>query len=152
MDSKRIGIGEISVSRENGILMANGVGSCIVIVLYDPKQRIGGLAHCFLPEGDSESFKYPKGAIKGILKRMENLGAEKNRIIAKLIGGASMFSEFKSQKIGERNVIEARRVLNDLNIPIVGEDVFGNWGRTVSFDVRNGEVRVRSFRHGDKIL
>jgi len=152
MESKRVGIGEICVRQGEALLSANGVGSCIVIILYESEKRVGGLAHCLLPTGDNESFKYPKGAIKGMLQRMEKMGADMKQIVAKLVGGASMFSGFKGQKIGERNVIETRRELNDLGIPIVAEDVFGNWGRTIFFNVNNGEVRVRSFQHGEKVL
>jgi chemotaxis protein CheD len=50
------------------------------------------------------------------------------------------------QNIGERNVMAARTALGEGGIKIIGEDVGGDFGRTVRFDLKKGEVRVKSSR------
>jgi len=152
MNEKRVAIGEIKVESSDAVLAAYGVGSCVVVVLHDIEKRIGGLAHCLLPDDDTGSLRTPHGAVTTAVTKMVTMGARKEHITAKIVGGSKMFEEFERHAIGYRNVVQARKVLAKLNIPIVAEDVFGNWGRSIFFDVENGTVRVTSFRHGEKIL
>jgi chemotaxis protein CheD len=152
MSEKRVAIGEIKVDSNDAVLAAYGVGSCVVVVLHDVEKHIGGLAHCLLPDDDTNSLKTPRGAITNAVSRMVRIGAQKEHITAKVIGGSKMFEEFERHAIGYRNVMQARKVLAKLNIPIIAEDVFGNWGRSIFFDVQSGEVKVTSFRHGEKVL
>ena len=152
MSNIKVGIGEIKVHQGDVVLSAFGVGSCVVIILYDIDEKIGGLAHCLLPFGNGESLKYPQSALKEMLKQMIGLGAHRNKIVAKIVGGATMFEGFAKHEIGKRNVLETRKECEKMNIPIIAEDVFGNWGRTVFFNIENGTVHVRSFKHGEKIL
>jgi chemotaxis protein CheD len=149
---KRVGIGEVSVAQSETVLSAYGVGSCVVIILYEPVKKVGGLAHILLPLGPDNHTKYPRGAICELIKRFERLGAEIENVVAKIVGGATMFVGFQQHAIGNRNVIQTREELGRLGIRIVAEDVFGNWGRTVLFDVSDGKVVVKSFKHGEKIL
>jgi chemotaxis protein CheD len=152
MKEKRVAIGEIVVDGSGAVLAAYGVGSCVVVVLHDREKYIGGLAHCLLPDDDTNSLKTPQGAVTTAVKKMVSIGARQEHITAKVIGGSKMFEEFERHAIGYRNVIQARKVLANLTIPIVAEDVYGNWGRSVFFDVQSGSVKVTSFRHGEKTL
>ncbi len=152
MSAKRVGIGEVKADRGEVVLAAYGVGSCVVIILYDAEHRIGALAHCLLPSGNPESLKCPKGAINEAVMQMVKMGARHDKITAKIVGGAVMFEDFEKHAIGKRNVEQTRTELSRLKIPIIAEDVLGNWGRSIVFKLENGEVRVRSFRHGEKIL
>lgn len=142
----------MKVEQGDVILSAYGVGSCVVVIFYEEKKKVGGLAHILLPTGSEESTKNPHGAIKELLRRFNEMGVSKERIVAKIAGGATMFGDFNHSSIGRRNVIETKNILESLSIPIVAEDVFGDWGRTVLFDLKSGEVRVKSYRHGEKIL
>ncbi|MCX7995741.1 MAG: chemotaxis protein CheD [candidate division WOR-3 bacterium] len=148
----RVGIGEVRVERGDVILSAYGVGSCVVLVLYEPQTRTGGLAHILLPHGADGSFKHPRGAIEELLKKFAAMGITKEKIVAKIVGGSTMFGELLQSSIGRRNVIETREELKRHSIPLVAEDVFGNWGRTIFFNVNTGEVVVKSYRHGEKII
>jgi chemotaxis protein CheD len=42
-------MGEGVIARASGILISEGIGSCVVVTLYDPRQKIGGMAHIMLP-------------------------------------------------------------------------------------------------------
>lgn len=152
MSETRVGIGEIRVDQGDNVLSAYGIGSCIVIVLYEREKKIGGLAHCLLPFGNEGGLNYPKGAITELIKEMSCRGVRLNKIVAKLIGGAMMFGDLKKDAIGKKNVTEARKELQRLNIPIIAEDVLGNWGRSIKFKLENGDVEVKSFKHGNKTI
>lgn len=152
MTEKRVGIGEIRVEQGSSILSAYGIGSCVVIILYDEEKKVGGLAHCLLPCGNEANLKCPRGAIAEVIKQMSKMGARLHRTVAKIIGGAMMFGYFEKYAIGKKNIAQARRELQRLHIPVIAEDVFGNWGRSVIFKLENGEVEVKSFRHGNRII
>jgi chemotaxis protein CheD len=156
-----IKIADLQVAREPAILTTHGLGSCLAIMLYDPEAKIGGLAHVMLPSPDLsrhklQPAKYPQTAIELMLQQMEALGCQRFRIRAKLAGGATMFAglllshKTGGTNIGPRNTMEARRVLNEVKIDIMAEDVGGDYGRSVEFILSSGTVLVRSFRAGLK--
>ena len=152
MNEKKVGIGEVMIEEGEVKLTAFGVGSCIVIMLYDDTSKVGGLAHCLLPFGSDHSLKYPRNAIVEMVRQMSERGVQKKNIVAKIVGGATMFEGFERHAIGKRNVMKTREELNKIDIPIIAEDVFGNWGRSIYFNLESGEVKVRSYRHGEKVL
>ena len=134
-----------------------GLGSCIGITLYDPQVKIGGLVHIMLPSIDQARSKENKAkfADTGIVQLVEEMvkqGAVKRRIEAKIAGGASMFSFGNNSqlKIGLRNAEMTKKVLKDLNIPIINEDTGGKYGRTIELDSCNGILHVKSALKGSK--
>ncbi|MBU0694650.1 MAG: chemotaxis protein CheD [Candidatus Omnitrophica bacterium] len=158
---KEVRMGEIEVAKGEDTLIALGIGSCLVVTLYDPKQKIGALAHTMLPARrmSSESrnaenerrdtryaspdTRYADIAIDEMLNKIAAQGAKKEFITAKLIGGANMFSAITS-KIGEDNISYTRERLKKQGIPIVGECVGGSQGRSVEFSVASGIVTVKT--------
>jgi chemotaxis protein CheD len=51
-------------------------------------------------------------------------------------------------QMGERNVVAARQVLNAHHIPVIGEAVGGDFGRTVRLRCGSGRVEVSTVTHG----
>jgi chemotaxis protein CheD len=146
-----ISIAELRVVRAPAVLTAYGLGSCLAIVLYDPVTRIGGLAHTLLPTPQTKHSdrpgKFVESAVREMVAQMEGLGAQRQRIGARLFGGAQMFRPVQplmKVSVGQRNVRAARTVLHALQIPLNGEDVGGHSGRTVEFDLSDGSVMMRS--------
>src|SRR5439155_19077089 len=83
--------------RDEQTLITIGLGSCVAIILYDARARIGGLAHTLLPNESmardrSNPAKFPASAVAVLLAEMTRLGADACRVEAKLVGGASMFA------------------------------------------------------------
>jgi len=144
-----VGIGEGKVLKGEGILKAIGVGSCIVIILFDRKNKIGGFVHPMLPapkriDENAPASKYVNKAIPWLLKEMEALGAEISNAEAYIVGGATIFeSPLSPWSIGLRNILEARNTLERFAIRIVKEEVGGGEGRSVIFDVGKGEIKVK---------
>ncbi|HEX2249583.1 MAG TPA: chemotaxis protein CheD [Gemmatimonadales bacterium] len=138
------------------VLVTVGLGSCVAILLYDAEARVGGLAHTLLPSRrlarqDGNPAKFPESAVPRLLELMIAEGARPERITARLVGGASMFASLASPgtvQMGERNLLAARQALNSHGVRLVGEAVGGDFGRTVRFRVRDGQVEVSTVFHG----
>ena len=160
-DPVQVGISELVVSEGSDTLKSYGLGSCLAIALYERESGIGGLAHAMLPDGDAvansdtKPGKYADTAIRALLRRMVERGANYTDVEAKIAGGSDMF-EFESfgDGVGKRNVAAARRELEKLGVPIVAEDVGGAHGRTVEFTPGTGTLIVKTgdVEHGVKEL
>lgn len=159
-ERSRIGIAELRVARAPGILISYGLGSCLGITLYDPQLHLGGLAHTLLPAarpslGEGKTPKFVDVAIERMLTELLHEGASRERLEAKLAGGANMFSGAGLQAdggIGQRNIQAARTVLAALGIPLVAEDVGGSCGRTIEFDLATGQLLIRSVRNNEQLI
>lgn len=134
-----------------------GLGSCVAIILYDPVARIGGVAHVLLPKSpikcDNEG-KYADTGTRKLVKEMLNHGAKKERLVAKLVGGAQMFPNLNLSiaNIGKENSMIIRSILRELMIRIVAEDLGGNRGRSAYFDTSDGHITVKSAFAPVKVL
>ncbi|HEX7240799.1 MAG TPA: chemotaxis protein CheD [Longimicrobiaceae bacterium] len=149
-----------AVGREPDVLVTLGLGSCVAIVLHDPVARLGGMAHVLLPEQNlarevTNPAKFATTAIPLLVGEMAEMGARPERLRARLVGGASMFASLMttgSLNMGERNVISSRQVLRELGIPVLGEEVGADYGRSVRFHVGKGKVLVTSVGREDVSL
>lgn len=150
-----IAAGEMAVGQNEVIIRTCGVGSCIVICLYDKMNRIGGLAHCMLPSSisrkdsklrDDKGFvaKYVDRGVERLLGEMLKSGAVKENIKARIVGGSEMIKLFKNNTtgLGVKNTDAARTALRNYGVPIESEDVGGNVGRNVDFNLTNGILSI----------
>ncbi len=140
-------IAEVKIAKAPDIIVCIGLGSCLAVVLYDQKRKIGGMAHALLPVSNGLSAnpkKFVDKSITHLLELMELQGAKREDIIAKLVGGASIFQELnETQSIGEKNIISGREILAKIGIKVIGEDVGGGRGRSIEFYTSTGEVIVK---------
>ncbi|MDK2820396.1 MAG: chemotaxis protein CheD [Clostridia bacterium] len=157
----KVGIAEWQVLSAPARLITLGLGSCVGIAIYDRTFRIGGLAHIML--ADSTQFndknnraKFADLAIPDMFNEMVRKGAKRHKMVAKIAGGAQMFSSTDRHlsvlNIGQRNVEMVKNTLKNLNIPIINEDTGGNYGRTLIFDLETGEVHIRVMGRGIKTI
>lgn len=159
-DVIKVGMADYKTGKENDALITLGLGSCVGIILYDRIKKIGGMAHIMLPsskeiKNNSNRAKFADTALDDLLEAIIKMGASKNRLIAKIAGGAQMFSvSLKSDNlnIGRRNVIAVKEKLADLRISIIAEDVLGNFGRTIEFNCNDGELSIKTIGQGKKII
>jgi len=149
-------VADLRVGIADDILVTQGLGSCVAILLYDAEARIGGLAHVLLPSpalgrADANPAKFPQSAVPRLLELMIADGAQGSRISARLAGGASMFAALSPPgtiQMGERNLVAARQVLRQHGVPLVAEAVGGDFGRTVRLSVSDGMVEVITVARG----
>lgn len=150
-----VGVAQWAVRRESGSLVSHGLGSCVAIVLYDASTRTAGLVHTLLPNESysrdrSRPAKFADAAVPHLIHEMRRAGA-RGALTARLVGGASMFGSLLTSSgvnMGARNVAAARAALARAGIKVTGEDVGGDFGRTVHVTVADGVVTVRSMARG----
>jgi len=157
--STRVTIAQVRIDQSPAVLKAYGLGSCVAVALYDPEARIGGLGHLLLPNRPERNVlgsesKYVDAGILEIVDEIAQAGANQDRLVAKVAGGANMFEtsyQTLIKSIGARNARSARETLASLGIPILGEEVGGNRGRTVEFDLATGNMMVYCARDDDQV-
>ncbi len=159
MSEIRVKVADYAVGQGEVVICSVGLGSCIAIALYDARSGVGGLAHILVPSPSlardtSNPAKFPSTAVPLLVEEMRRRGASQE-IVAKIAGGASMFASLIPAggiNMGERNAVATRQALIDAGVPIVGEDIGGEHGRSVYFHLRDGRLEVRSLKVGDRDL
>lgn len=157
----KVGMADLNVVGNSGILRTTGLGSCVGLTLYDPQIKVAGMAHVMLPSSDiaRESqinvAKYADTALPVLVDKLVDLGASKRRLIAKMAGGAQMFAFAGSgdtMRIGPRNVESCKEMLKKLGISLYSEDTGANYGRTIEISSETGILTIRSVQKGVKEL
>lgn len=123
------------------------VGSGVAVCLWDSEHRIGGANHFILSEGpndDQNSTRYASIANRTLLHRMLELGADPNKLEAKIFGGSLPNVTFGSGEryVGDCNVQTATRFLNLNRIRVVQSEVRGTRGRKVIFQTDDAQCWV----------
>lgn len=156
----KVGMADLNVARSPDKIRTIGLGSCVGVTLYDRALNIGGMAHIMLPsslavKGKVNPAKFADTAIPALIARLLELGADQNRLVAKIAGGAQMFLFSESNdmmRIGPRNVEACKLALKLAKIPLRGEDTGGNWGRSLELDCSTGRLEIRSFNRETKLI
>ncbi len=157
----KVGMADLKTCVSPDAITTLGLGSCIGIAIVDPVTKIGGLAHIMLPDSTAirnsqqNIAKFADTGIAELVNQMIKIGAKKERMVAKIAGGAMMFA-FKSQSdltmVGQRNAAASKQKLKELGIPLLAEDTGANYGRTVIFYPETGEFHIRAVGKEETII
>jgi chemotaxis protein CheD len=147
IDPKLVGIAQLAIVKAPEQLCCLGLGSCVAVFIYEPDMRMGGVVHVLLPKAPQNreiDEKYADTGVKKLVNELLVRGARKERLRAKLVGGAQMFPNLNLhvQDIGAENCREVKRVLRELGIRVVSEETQGNRGRSVVFNMEDGKALV----------
>lgn len=156
----KVRMADLNVCESPDSIITLGLGSCVGVVLYDPVVKKCGMVHIMLPDSkaitnNQNIAKFADTGIEECLRRVLAIGAKKERMIAKIAGGAQMFNVDTGNamlRIGDRNVEAAKQKLAELGIPIVASDTGENYGRTVVFYPETGEYLIRSIGRDAKTI
>lgn len=154
----RVGMGEVVVTVPYNTL-ATTLGSCVAVCLYDYKKKVGGMAHIVLPksrniEKQKQPCKFADIAVPDIISKMLIRGSLKRNIVAKITGGANMFPQIdkKVLNIGKENINAVKITLKEWGVNINGEDLGGEKGRKIEFDLSTGLLVVERLKGATMIL
>ena len=134
--------GEFRISDRPQDMLTTLLGSCVATCLCDPVAGVGGINHFLLPtgaQGDRDSLRYGVNAMECLMNALYKQGARRERLEAKLFGGARMISGLKN--IGDENIKFARWFLESEAIRCVGESVGGNRGRKIRYWPHTGQAQ-----------
>lgn len=156
----KVGMADLKLCMPPDGVTTLGLGSCVGIALRDPKTLVGGLAHIMLPDStmmknNTNIYKFADTGINELLRLMTAKGAMKDRVVAKIAGGAQMFSfkgDSDAARVGERNVEATKAHLKKLGIPILAEDTGKNYGRTVIFYPATGAYVIKAIGKPERTI
>jgi len=151
-----VGVADLKISEDvEDLLITYALGSCLGITVYDLKRKRAALLHCMLPDSSMDKkkaegnpFLYVDSGMKFILDSFYRKGSRKSDLVIRVAGGSSskMNEEEDFFKIGHRNFISLRKYLWDEGLLLKSYDVGGYSSRTVTLEVENGKMVIKS--HG----
>jgi chemotaxis protein CheD len=157
----RILPGEYFASAD-GTVITTLLGSCVSVCLFDRGSSVGGMNHFMLPQvmlgsnatrcadpgtGSCNSVcsaRYGACAMRHLLMRLEELGASRSRLEAKLFGAGRVMAGMSD--IGQKNSEFALGYLQERGIRVVASDLGGFCPRKVSFFPATGRALVKRLR------
>ena len=156
----KVGMADMAVCNSDDAVTTLGLGSCIGIAIRDPGTGIGGLVHIMLPNSaeirnNSNRPKFADTGIEDLVEAIVKKGGNRNRLEAKIAGGAQMFAVSGLSSVGnvgERNAEEAKIILKELKIPLIAEDTGLNYGRTVELNCANGDFVIKAVGKDIKVI
>ena len=154
-----VGISDCLVSRDPKVtLTTHALGSCIGLLIYDPVVHVGGLLHYMLPDSGSDPIKasqnpfmFADTGIPSLFRTAYQAGAQKDRILVTVLGGAQIMALNDSFNIGKRNVLALRKILWRAGVMVHHEEVGGTAPRTARFEIATGRILVSFGREQHEI-
>jgi chemotaxis protein CheD len=132
--------GEFHVSAEAGLVMTTILGSCVAACLRDPVAGVGGMNHFLLPgEDGDEGLRYGVQSMELLVNALLHRGARRERLEAKLFGGARLVSGLTD--VGVQNADFAERFLRDEGVRLAGGSLRGDQARRVQYWPVSGRAR-----------
>jgi chemotaxis protein CheD len=146
-----IGVGDCRVCNEpEKVLVTYALGSCLAVLVHDPKATVAGLLHFMLPESqiDPEKagrhpFMFADTGIPLLFRKAYELGADKRWMIVAVAGGSQMMDPEGAFNIGKRNYLAMRKILWKAGVLVQAEEVGGAVSRTVRLEVGSGKMFLR---------
>jgi chemotaxis protein CheD len=151
-----VGVADLKTSRNpDDLLITYSLGSCIGICIFDPVAMVGGLLHYMLPESSLSPGKaaanpcmFADTGIPHLFRECYRLGAVKERLIVKAVGGAQVLDSNGTFNIGKRNILMMRKLFWQNGVTMGATALGGTVNRTVSLELRTGSVLLRASGEG----
>lgn len=157
-----VGLGELKVGESHRqTLVCYGLGSCIGLAVYDWTTSLGALVHVVLPESrlgrgqEALPGKFADTAVPAIVGELVKAGAVRQRLVARMAGGARMLNVLGAGSkldIGARNAEAVRAALQKEGVPLTADDTGGTYGRTLQLFVASGRLLVSTVGRGEREL
>jgi chemotaxis protein CheD len=146
-----VGIAEMAASNNpNVVLTTYSLGSCLGIAIYDPVVRAAGLLHIMLPDSSIDTTKaadkpcmFVDTGVPALFRACYQFGAQKQRMIIAVAGGAQIMDDTGYFNIGKRNYEALTGLLSQHGLRITADQVGGMVNRTMYLNVATGDVRLK---------
>jgi chemotaxis protein CheD len=135
------------------------LGSCVAIVLWHPRLRIGGMCHYLLPRRGTTDVAlraseghYAEGALRLFRRELDRTRTLPQEYVAKMFGGGCMFHRTASgatdpladeHGVAVQNIQVGRDLLQQYGFTLTAEQLGGLGSRMVVFDIWSGDVWIR---------
>jgi len=146
--------GEIKSSTKNELLISSPLGSCIAVVAYDIKRKIGAIAHIMLPgkspeNNERDKTRYTIDAIEILFSKLNSLGASDADIEICLAGGANVLKK-ENETLTHDIIKSVQKAVKRKKI--CASSLGGFERRKVTLDIGTGTVYYTVGESGEKVL
>lgn len=134
-------------------MLSTILGSCVAACIRDPQAGVGGMNHFLLPAGkgdDENGSRYGANAMELLINEILKAGGRRERLTAKLFGGARMFEDMRG--IGDDNAVFAQKFLANEGIPVEATSLGGRAARRVHYWPATGKVLVRMVEDATSVV
>ncbi|MBL8303460.1 MAG: chemotaxis protein CheD [Ideonella sp.] len=116
------------------------LGSCVAIILTDPRRTVGAMCHIVhagpASDGPREDTTHAGPAMASMFARLRALGIEPRLCEAYVYGGGNMFPTLaKGPQVGDRNAGWALGALADAGVRVLAQDLGGHGYRRLGWTV-----------------
>lgn len=154
MKQKILGVGDLGATNQPGASIKTfALGSCVAVILLDPRRKAIGMVHVALPRSDTNPARarekpgyFADTGLDALFEQMARLGCDPKGqgMVVKLVGGARVLDMDATFDIGHKNALAVKKHLWKLGLGPVAEDIGGTRSRTVEIEVDTGCVKVSS--------
>ena len=138
-------------------LVAFSIGSGIVVSIYDPLTRTGGMLSFVLPASSTMSpekaerhpYMFADTGLSALLESFLDIGTKTENIKIVIAGGAQIMDQKAEFNIGLKNYQAATAFFINKNLNIDHEDVGGISRRTLSLDIGSGCNIIQTLGQGE---
>jgi chemotaxis protein CheD len=143
--------GEFRVSDDPHVMLSTLLGSCVAACVRDPVAGVGGMNHFLLPgDGDSEGVRYGVQAMELLINSLFSRGARRERMEAKLFGGARLQAGLTD--VGAENAAFAERFLRSEGVRYLGGSLRGDQARRIQYWPVSGRARQALLARNDEAV
>lgn len=147
-----VGMADCQVSADpESLLVTHALGSCIAVAIHDPLAKVAGLLHFMLPDSKLNPDRakewphmFADTGIPALFHAAYARGADKRRLVVRLVGGAQLMDPTGLFNIGKRNHVACRKILWAAGVFVQAEAVGGSISRTVRLEVATGRLQWSS--------
>lgn len=158
MNEIHVKIAEIKTGSKGDLLKAT-LGSCVGIAFVWKEKDLCGLAHCFLPETETEQHvigaKYVNQAIISLMKIMGIKKADVEKIEVYLAGGGNMMNNLlksNQSQVGKFNMEAAYKYLDYYGFKVKRSLLGSASGTKILLDCSTGEVEFCVLEELKKVM
>ncbi|OFZ26228.1 MAG: hypothetical protein A2381_08945 [Bdellovibrionales bacterium RIFOXYB1_FULL_37_110] len=148
--------GEIAIDGGDFIINSGPLGSCIAVIIVDPCNLIGGIAHVMLPGTNKNTlpesdYRYAEGAIAALIDKLTVCGSLKKDMKAFAIGAGNVLKS-PDDIICLPIINSVNTCLRNLSIPIEKTALGGHDRKSAILDIQNKQIRYTVGDSSEKVF
>jgi chemotaxis protein CheD len=131
---------------ERGDTLSTLLGSCVSIILTDPRRTVGVMSHVVHTSSgrvDTDTTAFGEAAMRAMTQLLQGRGIQARLCEAFVFGGGNMFPQLQIDlTVGDNNIAWAMRALQIQGIKVLSVDVGGSAYRRLQWTVGSEAPRV----------
>jgi len=134
--------GYLAVSQSPSLL-CSVCGNGVIVTLWDPVKRNGGMAHCIFPQTgftEQPTNYHASIAIPSLIQQMLDLHPYAARFEAQIFGGGNAHGAAQRRAVKVIKMI--KKMLHRFKVDVISENIGGSVGRKIVFDTNSGDILV----------